>query len=240
MTTDIVLWLDLAEANRQSDADVLSRLPSTAPILRLSDHGAEQWSAGTPPRWRPALDAIDRLIRSARRLVTAGSSCRFWVTGRAGLPAFVYLGWRLSKWAAVTIVHQPKDTSPVTVMPLDVAFPEVGSERYFERTPREGKHPAVSVAVALAVSSRIAPTEIQIQSALAARQATAGHVILAHAERSLEVENAATAMYELELTLRETCNAHPGRSALALFVAGPTSLAFLAGAAMNPRVCRDV
>jgi len=47
-------------------------------------------------------------------------------------------------------------------------------------------------------------------------------------------------MHELDELIRETCAAHPARDTLAVFIAGPSSLAFLVGNAINSRVCRDV
>lgn len=238
MTTDIVLWLDLAGPIHQGDDAVHAKLPAGAPVLRLTDHGVEACPPrGTPVRWRPVLDAIDQMVRKADRIGAPG--CRYWVTGRAGLPAFVHLGWRLSKWKAVTIVHQPQDASPAIVMPLDGDRADGGAP-YFERTPRRVSQPAVGVPVALAISSENAPQDDHMQRALTSLQPHAGHIVHAHRAGQIAAEHMATAKRELEYTVREICDAHPRRSTLALFVRGPTPLAFLAGAAINPNVCRDV
>src|SRR6185436_10115374 len=120
---DIVLWLDLAEENQQDEASVRESVPPGAEILRLTEQGVTPCPEGTPTRWRPVLDAIDRLVRRARKRERASAGCRYWVTGRAGLPAFFHLGHRLSKMAAVTFVHQPRNGGAAASMPLDGQAP---------------------------------------------------------------------------------------------------------------------
>src|SRR4051812_32861448 len=132
--TDIVLWLDLANANQVEDGALRERLPPGAPVLRLTEHGVGRCALGTPHDWRPALDAIDRLVRHARSLEAGMASCRYWVTGRAGLPAFFHLGHRLSKVAAVTLVHQPANGEDIEELRLG-GKPEAGTPSWFERTP---------------------------------------------------------------------------------------------------------
>jgi len=69
---------------------------------------------------------------------------------------------------------------------------------------------------------------------------TAGGVVHAHSPRRVDAAAAVSARRGLHDLIRATCGAHPRRLALGAFVRGPTVLAFLAGAAINPRVCRDV
>jgi hypothetical protein len=119
VTADIVLWLDLAEANQQGEATVREAVPPGAEILRLTEQGVEASPEGTPQRWGPVLDGIDRLVRQARRRERQLAGCRYWVTGRAGLPAFFHLGHRLGKMAAATFVHQPRNGGKAVLLPLD-------------------------------------------------------------------------------------------------------------------------
>ena len=67
-TVDIVLWLDLADANQMEERTVREHTPPGATLLKLTDHGAKTCHQGTPTRWPPVLDSIHRLLRHARRL----------------------------------------------------------------------------------------------------------------------------------------------------------------------------
>jgi hypothetical protein len=238
-TVDIVLWLDLAAANQMEEPTVRAYTPPGATLLKLTDHGAKTCHEGTPARWRPVLDALDRLVRHARRLEKPSSGCRYWVTGRAGLPAFLYLGHRLSKFAAVTFVHQPLNSALVSVMPLDRSTSGAEMPPYFERTPWPVPHTDITAPAAIVVSSEWRPPEHQILDALAERKTRAAGIVYAHAPARFGASSVPSAMNELTELIRVTCDAHPARSALAVFVRGPSTLAFLVGRAINRRVCRD-
>jgi hypothetical protein len=155
--------------------------------------------------------------------------------GRAGLPAFFYLGHRLSKFGAVTFVHQDRNRGEVELMHLDPARGP-SRKRYFERTPWPVRRSDSSAAAALAVSSLIRPDDNQIREALP----RVGGIVHAHSSARLGAGAVGPAMREIEEIVRATCDAYPERSALAVFVAGPAPLAFLLGRAINPRACRDV
>ncbi|HEX3757835.1 MAG TPA: SAVED domain-containing protein [Kofleriaceae bacterium] len=240
MSADIVLWLDLAEANQQDEASVRKAVPTGAEILRLTEHGVARCPEGTPQQWRPVLDGIDRLVRHARQCERRSAGCRYWVTGRAGLPAFFYLGHRLGKMAAVTFLHQPRNGGAAVVLPLDPeGTPRGGGQlaTYFTRSPRPLPRSESSAPVALAVSSEKVIADSLVEDVLARRPAAIVH---GHADARLEPEAVPAAMREIDEMIREICAAHPARATLAVFIAGPSSLAFLLGNAINPRVCRDV
>lgn len=239
MTADIVLWLDLAEENQVADATVRAHIPQEAQILRLTEHGAVRRPLGTPRRWPPVLDAIDRLVHHARTLERQFPGCRYWVTGRAGLPAFFHLGYRLSKVAAVTFVHQARNGEAVEVMRLDGSSGTAPAP-YFERTPWPIPSSSATAPVAFVVSSLRHPAAQQIEHAMAERKTRVGALIQLHSPAPLGTTTIGSAMRELEQMLRATCDAHPARSTLATFIAGPSTLAFLVGGTINPRACRDV
>ena len=240
VTTDIVLWLDLAKANQIEDSAVREHVPRGALILRLTDHGAEQCPEGTPAQWPPVLNAIDRLVGAARKLEHRLSGSRFWVTGRAGLPAFLYLGYRLSKLAAITFVHQPRNGAAVEVMRLDGSAAAADRPPYFVRTPSPVPHTEATAPVALVVSSLRQPADHQIHDAMARRETRAVGIVRAHSNERLDAGAVVPAMLEIGELIQQACDAHTARSGLAVFVAGPTTLAFLVGSAINPRACRDV
>ena len=106
--TNVVMLLDLAIENPIDLSVVRGAMPpasTAAKVLRVTDFGATRCDRGTPEDWRPAITAIDRMVHDARSLERDGARCRYWVAGRAGLPAFVHLGYRLTKNAAVTLVN---------------------------------------------------------------------------------------------------------------------------------------
>jgi hypothetical protein len=243
VTADIVLWLDLAEANQQDEASVREAVPPGAEILRLTEQGVAPCPEGTPQRWRPVLDGIDRLVRHARQRERRSPGCRYWVTGRAGLPAFFHLGHRLGKMAALTFVHQPRNGGKAVVLPLDPHPSAAGGgppAPYFVRTPWPVPRTESRAPVALAVSSEKVIADSRIEDALAHQQRRLSAIVHGHADARLDPGTVPAAMHEIDELIREICAAHPGRETLALFIAGPSALAFLIGNAINPRVCRDV
>lgn len=244
MTADIVLWLDLAEANQQDEASVRASVPPGAELLRLTDRGATPCPQGTPDRWPLVLDAIDRLVRDAREHERRSPGCRYWVTGRAGLPAFFHLGHRLGKQAAITFVHQPRSSDPTVALPLDAPGPGHAGDGqpagYFARSPWPLSRTEATAPVALAMSVQKHIADSKIQDALARQQKRPAEIVHGHAEAKLDRGVLPVAMHEIDELVRGICFAHGARETLAVFIAGPTPLAFLIGNAINPRVCRNV
>lgn len=243
MTADIVLWLDLAEENQQNEASVREAVPPGAEILRLTAQGVTQCPNGTPQKWRPVLDAIDRLVHQARKYEQQSQGCHYWVTGRAGLPAFVHIGHRLSKMASVTFVHQPPNGGKPVRFPLGTQRSAAGSRptpQCFARTPKRLRRSDSNAPVALAVSSRKVIPDSLIEKAFTHEHGRPAAITHLHTDAWIEPSAVPAAMHEIDELIGDICAAHPARATLALFIAGPSMLAFLVGNAINPRVCRDV
>ncbi|HEX4419558.1 MAG TPA: SAVED domain-containing protein [Kofleriaceae bacterium] len=243
MTANIVLWLDLAEANQQDEASVREVVPPGAELVRYSEHGGEPCPDGQPARWPPVLDAIDDMLRDARTRERAqgAQGCRYWVTGRAALPAFFYVGHRLGKMAAITFVHQARNGNATATLSFDEPGPrDAGAPPYFSLSPWPIPRNESTAPVALIVSWQHAVDDVKITEALARRGKRPAAILRAHTPARLDRDNAALAQQELDALIRATAAGHPSRETLAVFIAGPTSLAFLAGNAIAPRVCRDV
>jgi hypothetical protein len=241
MTADIVLWLDLAEANQQEEASL--GVPPDAEVLRLTDQGVTPCPEGRPSRWRPVLDGIDRLVRQARQRERRSPGCRYWVTGRAALPAFFHLGHRLGKMAAVTFVHQARNGGAVALLPLNpqnIGAVNQGLTPYFTAAPMPLARTESNVPVPLVVSSQRSVDQVQIDDVFARQNKRHAAIVRRYSDARLEPGTVQAAMHEINEVIREICAAHPARETLALFIAGPTSLAFLVGNAIAPRACRDV
>jgi hypothetical protein len=239
--THIVLWLDLADANQANDTILRKYLPPGAHVLKLSEHGGSPCLHGTPAHWPPVLDAIELVVANARALERqASGTCRYWVTGRAGLPAMVYAGFLLSAFATVTMLHQNHRTGELMEVPLDASLPVARPYLQCRPSPIAVSHR--SGPVLLIVASEYDPPDTLILRALgiASDAADPPPVFRARSDHPIDRHTAVAARHEVARLVRSLCDAHPERSCLALFVAGPSVLAFLTGLVVNPRVCRDV
>jgi hypothetical protein len=241
---DIVLWLDLAEDNQQDEASVRANVPAGAEILPLTAFGVTRCPRGRPARWRPVLDGIDRLVHQARERERRPPGCRYWVTGRAALPAFFFLGQRLGRQAAITFVHQPHNGGATAILPLAQAGPTPPGDHaaavYFARSPWPLSRSEAVAPVAFAVSSRQVIDDLDIQRPLARPGDGVPFIVHAHADAWLDAGTAPVAIREIDELIRAIRAARPARKTLAVFLACPTSLAFLLGNAINPQVCRDI
>ena len=76
MTADVVLWLDLADANPMDDDAVRERIPRGAHVLRLTEHGADRSRVGVwldgDRHWTPSIAWSD--MRASLSSSTAAGS----------------------------------------------------------------------------------------------------------------------------------------------------------------------
>lgn len=245
--THVVILLDLAVQNPISPDVVRGRLPvgaTPARVLKLTDFGITQCPTGTPHEWPPVIAAIDRLVDEARTVEQSGAHCRYWVAGRASLPAFFHLGYRLTKKAITTLVN-PRDSGPLDVLPLDLPglLPgdvSAGSAPYFERSRWPDRASLAPTQLSLLVSSRIRISAEQVEQLMSRRKGRHGDLIQAHAAMSLDATTTAPALHELEDMMAGIRTWYPGCGELAVFVAGPVTLAFLLGRSINPHIFQDI
>lgn len=233
----LVLLLDLAE-NPIDEATVFAQLPEgvTQPIvLRLTDFGVARYGTGTSDDWLPVLSAIDRMLEAARAQERRGP-CQYWISGRAGLPAFFYLGHRLGKFTPVTLVHS-RGISIVDVLPLDLLSPPVEVSRpYFTRSPRPTRPQRSQTWLGLVVSSVIRIRREQIEELMIGRGMAPAAITEAQAIDPLDERNVMAASIELEECMAGLSAWYPQHEGLAVFIAGPTTLAFLVGRAIHSLV----
>ncbi|HEX7843288.1 MAG TPA: CHAT domain-containing protein [Kofleriaceae bacterium] len=234
----IILLLDLAAEDPVDEAMVRGCLPpeATPRVLRLTEFGAVRCSMGMPDNWLLVLSAIERMLRAARA-AERDDHGRYWVAGRAGLPAFLYLGYRLSKRAIVTLVDR-RDAGPIDVLALDAAGPP--SQPYFERSPWPRRPSYTETPLAWIVSSQNRIALEQVGGAMARRGAPSAPAVEAQAEGALDAASLGAALRELDDQAAGLRTWYPRSTALTVFVAGPAALAFLAGRALNPHAFPDV
>jgi hypothetical protein len=239
---NVVMLLDLAVENPIDASVVLAQMPpgSAAPtVLRVTDFGVAPRGTGTPDDWPAVIAAIDGMVSKARSAERGGARVRYWVAGRAGLPAFVHLGYRLTKKAVVTLVN-PRDSGLPDVLWLDRASSSGdATTRYFVSSPRPARASLANVRVNLLVSSRIQISPAQIEAQIPDR-GTASPIVEAQASSFLDETSVAAALRELDDTMVGIRSSYPGCGALAMFIAGPAILAFLVGRSINPHIFPDI
>lgn len=239
---NVVMLLDLSIENPIDASVVLAQMPpgaAAATVFRVTDFGAAQCSTGTPDHWPPVIAAIDRMVGNARSRERSGARCRYWVAGRAGLPAFLHLGYRLTKKAVVTLVN-PRDSSLPDVLWLDRASSSGDvTMPYFVSSPRPARASLADVRVNLLVSSRIHISPAQIEAQMADRR-TASPIVEAQASGLLDESSVGAALRELDEAVVGIRSSYPGCGALAVFIAGPATLAFLVGRSINPHIFPDI
>jgi hypothetical protein len=239
---NVVMLLDLAAENPIDVPVVLAQIPSrgaATTVLRVTEFGAAQCGTGTPDDWSPVIAAIDRMVGKARSNERSGARCRYWVAGRAGLPAFLHLGYRLTKKAIVTLVN-PRDSGLPDVLWLDRASGSGDATApYFASSPRPARANLGNVRVNLVVSSRIqiSPAYIEMQTS---DRGAASPTVEAQASGLLDETTVAAALRELDETMVGIRSSYPGCGALAVFIAGPGTLAFLVGRSINPHIFPDI
>lgn len=229
----VILVLDLATENPIWEADLMRLIPggAGAPVHRASEEGCPRSPRGTPDDWPRAARALDRLVARARGHERGGVPCRYWVTGRAGLPAFLYVGYLLTKHARVTLVSS-RDAGPLDVLDLD--------------RHREGDPPAAVPFLRLELPPA-SHDPVDAQLVVAVRRAIAPALLpgraqrfAAHADGTLDGSTVGAAVSELATLAGELAARAPRRTRTGVYVAGPATLAFLVGRSLSPSLVPDL
>ena len=237
----IVLLLDLAADNPLPIDDVLSRLPPSEAervVIRATECGARPEPKGAPTDWDGCADAVGRMVDRAREAIPQdGAGYRFFVAGRAALPVFTLLGSHLSRWSMhVTVLNQRPD-STWDVIELDGAAPP---EPYFNVEGLSGPPSDATGYVAVAVTSQLNVTREQmLQFGRSHGGALAGLVSANAQGKPLDSKNGPRAALQLVELMTKVKESYPNAAGVHLFVAGPATLAFMAGRAMNANVIAE-
>ena len=244
----VLFILDIVADNPVSREDVEAHLPdqrSERHVLTLSQFGARPTLRGIGIDFPGCADALARMVAEARRKLAGDDRpVRYYVAGRAPLPVFAHLGMELSSWADVTLINQRKDLS-WDVLPLQ-GRPAAGEERFFkivkgidldEPSEADGR-------VAIFISTGYTPQRTEIHAFLKAYNSSIAGFIEVSAGQNvtamLDVHNVAQAMSELANIFEKLPNDYPRRKGIALFIAGPATLAYMAGRAINVHPIQDV
>lgn len=244
---NLVFNLDLATPEGVPVEVLRAALPPDDPtplLLCASTFGAERTAKGSPlgpdgkrGSWRPCLAAIDRMRAAAEPYLTQSSRPKVWISGRAGLPAFYYLGRKL-QFTDATFLHQPAPKDGPAVLHLPLGAP-ARSEPYF--TISSTRKAAGAGTVALVVrTARQAVDEDKLREDLFADKRQVVGVVDLVGSPDLDADAFGAAREQLRTALGQLGTSFPGRNDLALLLAGPSHLAYLTGVMMNehthPRV----
>ncbi|MGF1643886.1 MAG: hypothetical protein ACFCUJ_09595 [Thiotrichales bacterium] len=207
----------------------------------LKRHGPEQ----TPVDWDGVAAGVTALAAEAHALADrADRPISFWITGKAPLPAFVQLGLELSPWLSTqTLLNQRPDgvwdtlelgaeSSASAEYPLDIVKglglpePSVTTARIAVYIDTAGRHPPLDAI------RRYLNNQGEELGALVE--------IRAGVPCTVDASNATAIYRQLKESFSRLPGDYPQNSGLALFVAGPTTLAYLVGRAINIHQFRDI
>ncbi len=244
----VMFILDLISDNPIALEDVEMHLPderSERYVFTLSQFGARPALRGLGIDFPGCADALTRMVTEARRKLAGDTrQVRYYVAGRAALPVFAHLGMELSAWADVTLINQRKDLS-WDILPLK-GRPAAGREPFFkivkgidlvEPSEADGR-------VAIFISTGYTPQRAEIHAFLKAYNSPIAGFIEVSAGKNvtavLDADNVALVMSELAHIFEKIPNNYPRRKGIALFIAGPATLAYMAGRAINVHPIQDV
>ena len=243
-TQQIVLFLDLATDNPIPEEEVLEQIPpcSNRSILRLSKFGADATSRGQQSiRWRRWTLAVDRMLAAAKACTDDGRTPHYYVAGRGSLPLFAYLGLRRGRQGRLTVLNR-RDSGTWDVIPTQPMDGPPSASFFGEPMFTPGEAPRGHLAVILSTGYDVSQGTIEGYLARN-REGHAGTVLMQTGPggaRWLTADRASAAAFEVGELFRGLRRFAPGAQGVALFLAGPASLAVMAGRVLNPHIHRPI
>lgn len=247
LPVQVLLILDVDDA--VAEEEVVRQLPGHRygiELIRLSACGAPRTTRigaeRAPVDWQGLAQAVVLLVERARAVAArVGRRVDYFVVGKAPLPIFVHLGLTLSAWAgSQTLLNRRKDGA-WDVLALGQAA-QTKEKPFFDRVVGlDGNPRQASGRVAVLVSlGQTATPEAMRAFVTGQGDDVAGLVEITPAVAPvLDAANAPLVAEELSRHMADVRRLYPYSSGVALFVAGPATLAFMAGRAVNPNVIPD-
>lgn len=247
----LLLLLDLAAENQADAAEILSQLDRNPPprVLRATEFGAVRsgrgWDLAQLPAWS---EAIERMLLQARQHI--GARTELFVAGRAGLGSFAELGLRLSSWHdAVTVLNQRKGQRTWDECSLE-GGDDSDATPFFDEVTVQRRAPRIASArgrVAVVVSTGDEVPAATIEAFFEEQREPLLGIITLRARPPRDAPAKLVTPDDTPALARELCvefdkirHQFREQRGLAVFVAGPAQLAFLAGRAINTNVYRSV
>ncbi|MGH9887568.1 MAG: SAVED domain-containing protein, partial [bacterium] len=237
----ILLLLDLASDNPLGEEEVIGLMPDARRerrTFRLTEFGARPGPRGTPEDWDLTGRALAAMISAARyEIEKIKGNAHFYIAGRAALPVFAAAGFLLSKWAEITVLNQrpTKEWDKLAMREAD----DGADPPFF--TIVEGLDPSRpleasgDIALFLSTSYRAARDQLR-EFVSASGHSLAGIVEATTTDGMLEGADAARVAQQVTEILTKARATYPYATGIALFLAAPGSLAFIAGRAINPNI----
>lgn len=240
----VVALLDIEDAI--TDDDVSLALPAERHdrrVIRATECGAARVERTAGVRghvdWDATAQATSRLAEQVRELrATADRPTVLFIGGLAPLPVFFHLGYELSRWSSdVVLINRRNDRWER----FELSCAATDGE-FFAPHGLEGEPSEVTGRVAVVVSTgHVATAESMRQAVTASGGALAGIIELAANKPALLTpENCGGAIAGLTNAFTGVRSRYPHADGLAVFLAVPAPLAFLAGRAVNSTITRDV
>lgn len=242
----VLLMLDLAEENQLEAGEILDlrgKIPSTKEF-KATDFGAVRSGRGwCAEHARGYSEAIQAMITSSRPYI--GRHTEVLIAGRANLASYAQLGLRVSGWnGKTTLINRRKD--------LQWAFCTIDGadddgKPYFDQVHFPGRDSDETGRVAVVISSGYRVRHELIEDLFDQEGEDLLSVVTLQATppegatcKDISVKNTPGLARTLNDELGKIQLQYPGQRGLAIFVAGPVQLAFLAGRAINPNVYSSV
>lgn len=235
--TRLLLILDAFAGVATDDwTTALPASPKPEHLLTLSALGVPRCEVGAPPAWLELGAAVEKLAEAALT-ITSGTTgaVEFFVGGQAPLPLFAHLGFRLSRFTGKqTFLARGQGGGPIEA--FDLSRPSSSPPPFTKVTslPALDRFGSGAVAIFVDTSARPPPEE---PIAKALTDAGVGSLTLLEVRSEvalkLTAEVAPAAGVQLSDYFSRVPSLFPKSDSLALFIAGPTLLAFLVGRSMN-------
>ncbi|MEQ1565285.1 MAG: CHAT domain-containing protein [Myxococcota bacterium] len=237
----VVLRLDVYKGNA-APMPALSDRRRERMTLSLSDGGARvpQLEPGESiqlAEWRALGTAIDDLVARMRGKLAKhpGESVEYYIVGNAPLPVYAHLGFALSAWTdRVTVFNHDKRGGSCNELRLFA--PPRAADLFLQKGL---DHPSLAtgrVAVYISVG-REPDSDIgrKISAHLQERGEHLAGIVQLTTSESLEPRNIGSCARELvDILSRQLPSVYPSARGVDLYVAGPVTLAFCVGRAINP------
>lgn len=235
----LLLLLDPWYDNEVFADQIAPQLPGEPPIvLRLSEFGLTRTRhSDTEIAWSDWWAAADAMLEAAEvhRQAHPTDDVHYYISGRAALPLFAYIGIRLSKWAAVTVVnrHHAGAWHHIATAP-----PEGGGEGdpFFNRVAHTSLEQDGKIAVFIATEHTFDREKVLAYMRGQGHKLGGILEMTTEGRQLLTADNAGAAAAQIDREL-QSMRSHFGRqTGVIMFIAGPAHLATIAGRAVNTHI----
>lgn len=242
----IVLLLDPWRDNPIRPEQVLPQVAGNPELLQLSRFAVTQTRRSAEDiAWTEWLNGADAMLAAAEDLAAAhpDHEVHYYLSGRAALPLFAYIGIHLSKWARVTVINYYVPSG---------APDGAGEWHHVELRPAKGadEQPFFTNVQRINTLDDIGKVAVFVSTEhiiemekIRAYMRAQGHPIAGVVEmgtggerRMLTAETAGAAAAQLDSELQGLRRHFPRHTGVVLFIAGPAQLAVMAGRAVNPNI----